>query len=49
MTAAKFFIIKLSLELYEFSFNNFYNNNGERYIGEFKKGIKDSINSKLII
>ena len=29
------------LDLYEFSFNNFYNNNGERYIGEFKKGLKD--------
>ena len=23
-------------DIYEFSFNNFYNNNGEKYIGEIK-------------
>ena len=26
-------------EIYEFSTNNFYNNKGEKYIGEIKNGI----------
>ena len=28
-------------EIYEFSFNNFYNVNGEKYIGEMKNGLKE--------
>ena len=28
-------------ELYEFSFNNFYDDNGEKYIGEMKNGLKE--------
>ena len=28
-------------ELFEFSFNNFYNDNGEKYIGELKEGLKN--------
>ena len=28
-------------EIYNYSFNNFYNENGEKYIGEIKNGLKD--------
>ena len=28
-------------EIYNYSFNNFYNENGEKYIGETKNGLKD--------
>ena len=28
-------------EIYEYSFNNFYNDNGEKYIGEMKNGLKE--------
>ena len=28
-------------EIYNYTFNNFYNENGEKYIGELKNGIKD--------
>ena len=28
-------------EIYNYSFNNFYNENGEKYIGELKNGVKD--------
>ena len=28
-------------EIYEFAFNNFYNDAGEKYIGEMKNGLKD--------
>ena len=28
-------------EIYDFSFNNFYNINGEKYIGEMKNGKKE--------
>ena len=28
-------------ELFTFSFDNYYNENGEKYIGEMKNGLKD--------
>ena len=28
-------------EIFEFSFDNFYNEKGEKYIGEMKNGLKD--------